>query len=135
MNIRCGCRNCIFLPSETLVRNVLCACPVAEQRLCGWRTMLVRLVGNACCGGKQGFSARKTAFSAFGNLVFFLFQMSVFCYRSVFEANAKNCFRFFRRTGCGAEISDSRRVGDAKCQNVDCRSSACKVGGWLPAGG
>ncbi|CDB09833.1 unknown [Bacteroides sp. CAG:633] len=124
-----------FGGAETLVRLVFRACSAGEQRLCGSRTMLVRLVGNACSGGKQGFSARKIAFSAFGNLVFFLFQMSVFCYRSVSEANAEFRFRFFRRTGCGAEISDSRRVGDAKCQNVDCRLSARKVGGWLSAGG
>ena len=131
-----------FLPPKSLVSGGRNACPARVPCLFGWRTTLVWLANNACSARRECLLRRKTGLFGSENSVFglrkpclFLFQMSVFCYRSVSEANAKNCFRFFRRTGCGAEISDSRRVGDAKCQNVDCRLSACKVGGWLSAGG
>ena len=107
----------LFSARTMLARPARNACTARPQCLLGPSTMLVRPADNACAVRRHGFSLRKAAFFASERRALFLFCLSIFRYPSVREPYAENRSRVFGQAVCRPEITDSRRVGNAKCQN------------------
>lgn len=123
-----------FLPPKSLVSGGRNACPARVPCLFGWRTTLVWLANNACSARRECLLRRKTGLFGSKNSVFglrkpclFLFQMSVFCYRSVSEANAEFRFRFSDGRAVGRKY---RILGGLAMQSVKMSTVGCRRARW-----
>ena len=125
-------------------------CFGGQKRLSGSCSVLVRLANNACVACEQclfgssgilvaeenkAFRLGKQRFRPSEALSFFYFKCPYFAIALYLRRMRDFASVFSGGRAVGRKYRILRRVGDVKCQNVDRRLSARKVGGWLSAGG